>query len=181
MELPGAIDFWVSLGFCYVKSGCFLAFSIAGSGFSFLRTAKSVTTHPSASSFQNFVAVVCSPILFVLVGLCLKKKSLHCCFSEVLVGNESKCAYLILHLYLEPLYNSISSFNFHLISQHKHFLCSHMVSVTALVTASHCLNAASYFVCCLLFGCLGLFLFVGRRLVFPGVIFHLSVLCRPYP
>jgi len=36
------------------KLGCFLAFTIVGSGFGFLGTAKSVTTHPSASRLPNF-------------------------------------------------------------------------------------------------------------------------------
>lgn len=179
VELCGATDFWISLGFCYVKSGCFLAFSLVGSGFSFLGTAKSVTTHPSASSFQNFVAVVCSPILFVLVGLCLKKKkSLHCCFSEVLGGNESECGYLILHLYLECLHNSISSFYFHLISQHKHFLCSHEVSVTVLLTVSHSTECHILLHCCIFFfffGCLGLFLFVGEETGFLFFFFSLEL------
>lgn len=39
----------------------------------FLASAKLVTTYPMLSSFQNFVVVVCSPTLFVLIALWFKK------------------------------------------------------------------------------------------------------------
>lgn len=91
-----------------VLLGCFLAFPGLAQDPAFSGLLSQLPLIHLLPGFQRFVAVVSSPILFVLVGLWLLKKSPHCCFSEVLGGNESQCGYSILHLYSEPLYISVS-------------------------------------------------------------------------
>lgn len=82
-----------------------MGFPTVSLGFSFLGSAKSIIMGHLLSSFQNFVAVVFSPILFILMGLYLYKDP----FIVILVGNvgDSICKgkhslcllYLVVHLF----------------------------------------------------------------------------------
>lgn len=60
-----------------------MGFPTVSLGFSFLESAKSITMGHMLSSSQNFVAVVFSPVLFILMGLHLYKNP----FIVILVGN----------------------------------------------------------------------------------------------
>lgn len=68
VEIPGTFG-----DFSKCKSGWVLAFPVLVQDSVFLTSAKLVTTYPMLSSFQNFVVVVCSPTLFVLIALWFKK------------------------------------------------------------------------------------------------------------
>lgn len=72
-----------------------LGFPSAGLTFSFLGSARSVTTCPMLSSFQIFVVVVCSPIFFVLVASWFKKIHLPL-FCGVLRGGQGTYMWSVL-------------------------------------------------------------------------------------
>lgn len=60
-----------------------MGFPTVSLGFNFLGSAKSITMGHLLSSFHNFVAVVFSPVLFILMCLYLYKNP----FIVMLVGN----------------------------------------------------------------------------------------------
>lgn len=63
-------QFLIISGLLQYKSGCYSALLIAGLDFSFLRSAKSVTTVLLLSSFQNVTVLSFPNILFLGGGIC---------------------------------------------------------------------------------------------------------------